>query len=275
MKKILFTGAALFMLSTASAQFYVNVTAGYGFALQGEKIGTNTTTGAGGETTAENVYGTIGPGVGIGLAPGWFFNEHIGAELGFSYFMGSEVDVQETMTPFGTATVTAYSNQLRMTPALVLRTGTEGLNGYMRAGVVIPLIGTTFTNIDDSGAAGPNTASTAEYETKGAPSFGFNGALGLSYGLNDRFSLFLEASNVNLRINAKERTLVAATSNGTDILSAMDPYDRETTYQDELDGSSNNAAYNPNYSENQAKDELRTRNNFSAMFINIGLSIYF
>jgi opacity protein-like surface antigen len=272
MKKTLFTGVALLaIVTTASAQnLYLNVSAGYGLALPGERLGTNTTS-----SSTENIYGTLGPGLSIGLAPGYFFTEHLGVELGFNYFMGSDVEVQKTQTAAGTATITAHSNQFRITPSLVLRTGNGDLYGYGKMGIVLPIAGTTFTNVDDTGAAGPGTAGTTAYETKGAPSFGFSGALGVNYSFNERFALFGELNTVNLRINAKSRTMTEATSNGTDVLGSLNTYQKETTYQDKLDGSSNNAAYNSSYSTGQAKDDLRTRNNFSALFINIGLRISF
>lgn len=276
MKKIILCGYALFTFTALMAQSaYVDVAVGYGLGLPGEKLGVNSSTSSGGEVTTSNVYGTIGQGLNIELRPGFFFNEHIGAELGFNYFMGSETEVQKTSSPFGTATVTAHSNQLRMTPAIVVRSGSEGLYAYGKFGVVLPLTGTTFTNVDDTGASGPNTASTAEYETKGAPSLGFNGTLGVNYSLSGRFSLFAEASSVHLRVNAKSRTMTAATSNGTDVLGSMNTYQKETTYVDELNSSSNNSSYNSNYSTSTAKDDLRTRNNFGALFLNIGLKINF
>jgi len=276
MKKSLFAGFATFAITLASAQNpYVNVSVGYGLGLPGEKLGVTSTTGSGGDLTTTNTYGTIGPGLSFGLTPGYFFNDHIGAELGFNYFLGSEVEVQKTATPFGTATVTAHSNQIRMTPSIVIRTGSDGFYAYGKAGVVLPLGGTTFTNVEDTGAGGPNTASTADYETKGAFSVGFSGSLGVNYTLTDRFALFAEATTVNLRINAKSRTLTATTSNGTDVTSMLTTYQKETTYQDELNNSSNNSTYNASYSTSNAKDDLRTRNNFSALFLTIGLKISF
>lgn len=276
MKKSLITGFALLAVTVVSAQdLYVNVSAGYGLGLPGEKLGTNSTTTSSGATTTENVYGTLGQGFAVGLTPGYNFTEHMGVELAFNYFMGADVQVQKTETPYGTATASAHSNQLRMTPTLVLRTGGDKLTGYMKAGIVLPLAGTTFTKVDDSGAAGPGTGSTARYETKGAFSYGFNGVLGLNYKLNDRFGIFGELSSVNLRINAKSRSLTAATSNGTDVYGSLTTYQKETTYQDKLDGSSNNSTYNTNYSTGSAKDDLRTRNNFSGLFLNIGLKISF
>lgn len=276
MKKIILSGVAVISLTAAMAQTpYVNVSVGYGLGIPGEKLGTNSTTASNGDKTAENVYGTLGQGLSFGITPGYFFNEHIGAEIGFNYFMGSEVEVQTTATPYGTATVTANSNQMRMTPSLVLRTGSEGLYAYAKTGIVMPLGGTTYTKIDDTGAAGPNTANTSEFETKGAFSWGFSGALGVNYSINEMFSVFGEANAVHLRINAKTRTMTAATSNGVDVMGALTTYDKEITYQDELNNSSNNSSYNTNYSTATAKDDLRTRNNFGALFLNIGLKINF
>lgn len=276
MKKIILSGVAVISLTAAMAQNpYVNVSVGYGLGLPGEPLGTNSTTASNGDKTAENVYGTFGQGLSIGLAPGYFINEHFGAELGFNYFMGSKIDASTVSTPYGTATTTVHSSQIRMTPTLVFRTGSEGLYGYAKTGVVMPLTGTTFAKVEDTGAAGPGTSKTVETETKGAFSYGFSGAIGINYTINDMFSVFGEANAVQLRINAKSTTITSYTANGADVLSMMTTYDKETTYQDELNNSSNNSAYNSNYSTSSAKEDLRTRRNFGALFLNIGLKINF
>jgi opacity protein-like surface antigen len=274
MKKVLFTGASLLALSSASAQFYVNVSAGYGIAAPGEVLGQNTTiTATGG--SEENVYGTLGSGFQVGVTPGYFFTEHLGAELGVNYFFGAETDIQETTTPFGTAKVTAHSNQLRLVPSIVLRTGGESVYGYAKAGLIMPVAGSTITNLDDSGAGGPGSGSTAEYETKGRFATGFSGALGVNFAFGGNMGVFAEVGTTNLRVQWKERTLNEATVDGTDVLNMLSTYDRETEYKDEIDGNSNNADYNPNYSDGSAREELANRTNFGAMFITVGLRIGF
>lgn len=275
MKKLMLSGALVLASMSLSAQeFYTSFSVGYGLGLPGEKLGTNTTQTATSLAT-ENIYGTFGQGLGINLSPGYFINDHFGFELGLNYFMGAKVTATEATTPYGTLTAVAHSNQLRLNPSVVLRTGTEGLSGYARLGIIIPALGTTFTDVDDSGTAGANTDYTQSFETKGAFSVGFSGALGANYALSDKLSVFGEVNGSNLRINAKSRTMTAYSVHGTDMMSYLTTYDKEVSYVDQLDGSSNNSSYNSSTNTDNAKEDLRTRNNFSGLFFNIGVKFNF
>lgn len=284
MKKIIFTAATAILSSVAMAQSgYVSLNLGYGLASPGEKLGTDTELVPTGvpapplkKNSESNIYGTLGPGLNIGLTPGIMLTEHFGLEIGLNYFMGSEVDVNRVKSPLGEYNITAQSTQFRLLPAIVLSTGTDKkINGYMKAGLVIPATGVTTTKLEDTGYAGPGTASTTEYETKGAFSLGFSGTLGANVKMTDKFSIFGELSGNHLRINAKERTMTASSANGTENLGTKTTYQKEVVYKDELTSSSNNAGYNANFSQGSAQEELRTRNNFGAIFINIGVKYNF
>lgn len=276
MKKITFLVASLTLGFTAMSQgFYGSLNVGYGFSTPSQVIGTDYVINSNGDQTESNIYGTYGPGLNIGLTPGYMFNEHFGVELGLNYFMGSNVDVDMTTTPFGKVTASLHSNQFRLLPSLVVSSGGDKLSVYAKAGLVMPAFGTTFSKIENTGAAGPGSGYTREIETKGAFSIGFNGAIGVSYGISDKLSIFGELSGMNLHINAKEQTLVAATNNGTDVMGFLTTYDKNTTFVDELTATSNNDDFNANYTEDQAREALRTRNNFSALFINLGVKFNF
>lgn len=276
MKKLIFTVSTILIGSTAMAQgLYGSVNVGYGLGLPAQVLGTDYEITSTGSETRTNINGTLGAGLNFGITPGYMFSEHFGVELGINYFMGSKIVASRTKTPFGTAEATAHSNQLRLLPALVVSSGGDKFKVYAKAGLVLPVIGTTFTKAEDTGAGGPGTGSTRELETKGSFSIGFNGVLGVNYGLSEKLSLFAELSGMNLNIAAKEREVVTATNNGTDVMGFMKTYDKKIVYVDELTSTSNNAAYNANYTQDQAQEVLKTRNNFSALFINLGVKFNF
>lgn len=274
MKKIKITILALSVsLFGFSQQFYGAFSVGYGVGAPGEILGTNNTVDASANSTATNNQGSFGAGLNLTLAPGYMFSEHIGIELGANYLMGSEVDVTSFNVPTGSLTAVSKSTQLRLTPSIVISSGSEGVNVYGKAGVIVPISGSTTVNVTDN----INPLSIEEYsvESKGDLSIGFTGAIGVSYGFSEKLSLFGEINGVNLRIRGKSQTITSYTVNGTDIIPLLEEYEKETVFVDELNANSNNFDYNLNSSSASAKEELVSSSNFNALTFNIGLKFRF
>lgn len=272
MKKGFLLGALLLGAGAVSAQgLYVGLQGGYGFGTPSDQVGTTEVVDGSGQTSTA-IYGSYGGGTNAGLNVGYMFSEHIGAELGLSYFLGSSVTSRDVTVPTGSATLSASSNQMRLAPSIVLTTGGD-FAIYGKAGLVLPVGGSTIAEGRD--ATNPNSIVEQEIESKGSMSLGFQGALGASYSLSDNLSLFGELSAVNLRIKSGTQTVTKYTVNGTDFLEALDTYDKQTTFVDELNPSSNNGSYNSSYSTDSAKEELATTTNFNGFFINIGVKYNF
>lgn len=272
MKKGLFFAAALFVTGTVSAQgLYVGVNAGYGFSGPGDMLGTSAveTTGS---TTETPIYGTLGGGINAGLNLGYMFNEHIGADLGVNYFMGSMTRTSDYSAPDGSSmTRDSKSSQMRLAPSLVLSTGGD-FSAYTRFGLVLPVGGSTITEVRD------NTSGTAveiDVESKGAPSLGFNGAFGVDFAFSDKLSFFGELSAVNLRIKSSSSSITKYTVGGQDVMGTMTTYEKETVFVDELNNASNNFNYNSNASTGSAREELASKTNFNGVFIGVGLKYRF
>ncbi len=271
MKKGLLLGALLLGAGAVSAQnLYVGLQGGYGIGTPSEVVGTTTVVTASGQTET-NSYGTFGEGANIGLNVGYMFSEHVGAELGFNYFLGSTVESNNTTVPTGTVTVNSKSTQFRLAPSLVVTTGGD-FALYGKGGLVLPVGGSTVTEYRDSGTNPLVGSVEQDFESKGAMSIGFQGAMGVSYNLSDKLSLFGELGAVNLRIKGDTRSVTAYRVDGTDQMSNLDTYDKETVYVEELGPNSNNSAYNlTSVDENKAKEELSNSTNYNAMFISIGV----
>jgi opacity protein-like surface antigen len=273
MKKGFLVGALLLSAGAVSAQnLYVGVQAGYGMGTPGDVLGTTTVVSSTGDQTTTNIYGSLGGGANVGLNVGYMFTEHLGAELGFNYFLGSSVTTTDVTVPTGNATLMAKSTQMRILPSLIVTTGGD-FAVYGKAGLVLPAGGSTVAEYRDD--TNPLAVVAQDFESKGALSLGFQGAIGVSYNLSDKLTLTGELSGVNMRIKGASRTTTLFTVNDTDILSGSDTYDKEVTYVDELNSSSNNSAYNSNYSTSQAKESLATTTNFNGVFFNVGLKFNF
>ncbi len=271
MKKGILVGALLLSGGMVGAQgLYVGVGAGYGIGMPADALGSKVVVNSSGQTTESVIYGSYGGGVNANLNVGYMFSEHFGADLGFTYFSGSSVTSTDVSVPTGTATLEGKSTQLRIAPSLVLSTGTsEVVSAYSRLGLVLPAGGSTISEYRDN--TNPSSVVERDIETTGALSLGFQGAIGVNYSLSESLSIFGEISGVNLRIKRATSSVTKSTVNGTDVLGMMTTYEKETTYVDELNSSSNNGAYNPNYSTGSAKESLATTTNFNGVFFNIGV----
>ncbi|MDG1332357.1 MAG: outer membrane beta-barrel protein [Crocinitomicaceae bacterium] len=274
MKKGLLLGVLLLGAGVANAQnMYVGLQTGYGFGMPTDVVGTKTVYDVNNDPTETNIYGSYGGGFNLGLDIGYNFSEYLGAELGVSYFMGSSVTSTDVTTSAGgTATISAKSTQVRVSPLLVVSTGGD-VALYGKGGFVLPVGGSTEAQVVDN--TNPAASLEQDLTTKGALSLGFQGALGLRFDMASNLSIFGEVSAVNLRIKSGSQTLTRFMVGANDFLESSDTYSKETIFVDELTPTSNNDDYNSNTDFNSAKEELASKTNFSAIFINVGIKYNF
>ncbi len=314
---------------------YVRANLGYGFATTGEVQGAIRD-----ESSAIGVYGTNEPGLYTGIGIGYMFNDYFGLDLGISYTLGKAKvqDVYYEELPagfqFGGTDFTLLNafifqertftgKQIRLIPSLVVRGGSGKVVPYARFGLMIPIAGKTYTDVkaditsteislpfpipgvpDLSGVSLAGDV-TAQAETEGQFSLGWNASLGLDVKINDLISVFGELDMVSLTIKSKKTTITEYTGNyylanspisledllstvgllGINIdladfglysdISEMPLSEKEINYVDELNSSTNNPQYNSNFDENAALDDLALRQSYSSIGLNIGIRFNF
>ncbi len=299
MKKNLLFVVAIFLATTMSAQLYVGAKLGYGIGANKYEAGTemkgsvsNSVSGVVSDDSRTRgiVWGSMGQGLQLGAKVGYFFNDNIGFELGIDYFMSSEgtiADVDFTSKnevapgmsfdfPY-IYSVTAKSNQLRLTPQLVVKTD-MGL--YTKFGIIVPVMGKTLVTSHEenpgfSGTAVTKSTNDIEMEYSGKFSIGFAGAIGYEYELSDNLKLFGEIQYTGLTIRGASSEITKYEVDGADMLPAMTTIQKETNYVDELDASSNNSTYNPTPDAAKAQDALRSSTVYSNYGLNIGVNFAF
>lgn len=273
MKKLILPVLAVFSLGTASAQFNLGVSVGYGLGSPGHVLGTNTTSTSS-SYSEKNIYGTLGSGLQANLTPGYMFGEHFGIELGLNGFFGSKTTIDEATVSTGSYKHTQASSQFRISPAFVVKSGGEKLSVYARGGLVLPLLGSVKSEIND--ATNPSAVTVMELKTSGKVSLGYTGAVGLNVHFGQKMAFFAELGANSLRVKSKQTDLTKYTVNGTDQLGNVPTYSKQTKYVDELTNSSNNASVNPSGTNTaNAKEDLRQVANFSNFFIQVGIKFSF
>ncbi|MCO5261175.1 MAG: outer membrane beta-barrel protein [Crocinitomicaceae bacterium] len=284
MKKIVLFGALLFATTTVKAQgFYTDLNFGYGVCIPTSVLGADIYKDLDNPENSyeKNIYGSLGRGFNVTLSPGYMITKNIGVELGINGFFGTETLMeQKKTTDENLYDITkAKSNQLRIIPSVVLNTGGDKLYGYAKAGIVLPVAGSTKAHRSTSftvlipGNLTPDVYSNEFNATvKGSFSLGFRGALGIGYNFTQNIGLNFELYSTNLQIKAKNRKVIeTAKKNGVEVETDTPLYYTETNYVNEVNSSSNNDAYNTDFDQDRPKQERATKTNFNQFGFSIGL----
>lgn len=312
MKKIVLMAAVLMAGYTVKAQgFYLDASVGYGFGAPSTNFGLKTYEDLGNplNNTVENIYGTLGNGINIAVTPGYFFNDHIGVELGLQGFLGMKSRVAESTTSNELiySWTEAKTTQFRLIPSFVLSTGnSKKFSAYAKAGILMPIVGATFGSQESSEASaalavisgGQATHIKREIETvtKGNFTVGFRGAVGVNFKVSEKIAIFAEVQHTSLTIKPKTRTVKSYNVNGTDITkeayivngfnasavqigggntSGILPTSSiETEYVDQTSPNSN-APGNPGFNSDKPTQALPSKTNFNQFGLNIGVKFNF
>lgn len=261
MKKLLVICVLLLCsVSWAAAQSpYVRFNAGYSLGTASEYLGSEIE--AGGNITEK--YGSLGQGVNSGLGVGYYLNEHVAAELGFSYLLGRKYEFKQVNNT-GTRTDNMTGRGLFFIPGLVLSTDFEAdVAPYARVGLIIalPSILTEEESVSTLPGVGTLTSENKERH-HGGLSLGFSGALGIQYKLGDNLALFGEAQFNALSYRPSKWEIKESKVNGQDNLDRIKVTKGDYVYE---------------YKANNSKDNERVgfALPFSSIGINLGLKIAF
>ena len=134
----------------------------------------------------------------------------------------------------------------------------------------MPVGGSTVTNHNGTSTDPLGSVSSHDIvaESKGAFSLGFQGALGIAYGVSDNLSIFGEFSHVSLRIKGKTTTITSYKSDGVEIVGDLNTIQTDTEYVDEVSDTDNMDVNSPH-------KELNSTTNYNSLFINLGVKFNF
>jgi hypothetical protein len=214
MKKYLLLLVVVAMATSASAQFYVSGTAGYGISSAGVLMGTSLNAS---QTEAKNHYGSYGEGANYQIRTGYMFNDTFGVELGVGYLQGADQN-KDSFVQDGTGAITettdaiAYGRAYGLTASLVYK---FTQNIYGRFGALTKIGGKTVAEFtkNTNTPFGP-IVSVGKQDFHGRLPFGFNGALGYTYKLSENFKLFAELEYLGLQVtrdNSEFKSLTITT----------------------------------------------------------------
>ncbi len=210
---------------------------------------------------------SLGKGADVMLGFGYMFNKYIGLDISLaSVFAGktsitsetksvlirdvsSRLEEHTTSTDRDIESETLGMNALYLTPAvrLFLPLGNR-VAAYSRVGLSIPLLNTGVritSSVSESSETGwrvdyrgnretindhSSSSDMSKYRIKSYFNVGMNAAIGAEFAITDHFSIYAEAEAMITSFAMKEETLVAATSDGTDLLPDIPEEDRTIYY---------------------------------------------
>jgi len=229
-------------------------------------------------STVNNVKINLGKGLNFGVAFGYMFDDHFGAELGVGYFLGSKSKfTQESineMNPADIITTTLdgeiYARQIRINPSFIVSTDYADFVPYAKFGVVLG-VGTKITEMYNDQKYTVDTETVEQtYESKGGIAFGLNASIGALYKLNKKTGIFLDLTGVTMSYSPKTRTLTEYKLNGEVLdIDALFSYNSiEIEYSDEIESGDNDDKTNSTL-------ELSRKYPFSSFGFNIGIRFSF
>jgi outer membrane protein W len=237
MKKVLFSViVTMFTLNTLqlNAQVkkgaYASIHVGYSLAAgSSNALGLSNATITNTSQELEQIKFSFGKGVNAGLAFGYMFNEHIGAELGVQYLIGGKTKAKDTdnTTSFPyTQTADVSAKMLQINPSIVLATTINKISPYAKFGVVIGSGKITM----NSNSVYPSSSYADRVELKGGTAIGFSAAMGLNIPISKNLSFSGELNMINMQYAPTKGNTTVYTINGVDKLSTLSVRDRETEF---------------------------------------------
>lgn len=197
----------LFLLfsSPTKAQLYIKAGAGIGPGVSQDAFGVPALQRDSNNTVLQQrtIFGSFGGGARFDVGAGYWMTPSFGVELDFYYFQGFKQEYGGSESPNGNSyDRQAYSYQIRATPSLVVKAPEGKFRPFARFGVVLPLWGRLIIE-EDWRYNGPRGSRSKQTDIYGKFSLGFESSVGVTYAVNERLGISLQATYTGLRIRSE------------------------------------------------------------------------
>lgn len=203
---------------------YLTANAGYGFGAGTQNFGQSETVRGVNDATREGVYGSLGEGFKFGASAGYMFNKNLGAELGFSYWFGKSIEIEDKLPGWMDLVKLAGSGFVAI-PSIVVSADMNMINPYARLGLVIG-----FLKVKEDRRIEETTTYEYRWEETGNLAFGYAGALGIVVPVGGMVGFFAEIALHSVTYSPSQIEITKLTENGVDRLSTQQ--NRVTKYKE-------------------------------------------
>jgi hypothetical protein len=245
---------------------YLNIGPGFGINAASQSFDNNVTNNNS-SADYEDVHGSLGKGMNLGIGLGLMIHKNIAIELGLNYLKGTNIKTTNTdnsSSPFVVKTNTRKASMLRIVPAVVFTVGEGNLKPYARVGFIVGVAGKMISDYTETGSG--EIDKTTKFS--GRIALGYATALGIKYG-SGKVSYFGELGMINQSWAPAKSEITALTKNGTDQLANLTTSEIETEYIGSY--SSSTLATD----ENAPAQKVKKYFPMSSFGINVGIRISF
>lgn len=185
MKLLTTTLLLLLAINVHSQHFYINAGAGYNLPAVKQTLSVYSN-----GVDIHNFTGSFGKGYNAMIGGGYFFNEHIAAEINLSHL----ISMQNYFSDDDLNLHASEASMTRIIPSIKIITGKK-IRPYICFGFVAgiaPVLITDYTSM----ATPQGEFMDNHEEYKGGESFGFSSTIGAEYVLKEKLSIFLQLNTI-------------------------------------------------------------------------------
>lgn len=258
----------------AAQKMYLSLDAGYGTKISTQDNSWYYTNidAENGVHTYEVVRFSLGQGTQAGASFGYMFTENMGFELKLSFLAGTPCkahynNVDTSTNVFSHMSYSFGAKMVRINPSLFITTGSGKLRPYMKFGFIFSK-GSLEEIHEGTDYSGDFIKRTYLYN-KGA-AFGLSSAVGTTFAISDKISLFGEIHLINMSYSPKKMQLTECSENGLDVLPSMSAEDKESVFVESYDFDFNNQP-----PATEPRTELERNYSLNSVGLNLGVRLSF
>lgn len=163
----------------------------------------------------EFVNESFGEGGSFGIAGGYMFSGHIGVELEIASLMSKKIHSRWDIPEEAIILIDdKRASVFFINPSLVVSAGKKGINPYARLGTVVGIVPTIRSM--EKLQYGIILTTDVEEKLKNGVAVGLSTAIGFTYPLGVRLSLFSEIKYTLLNYTPKQREITKVSFNGAE-----------------------------------------------------------
>ncbi len=251
-----------------SYKFYLALQGGFGFKIAGENLGHFGQSPSLLSATHTAGY-TLGRGVSGGMNVGYILTKHICIEFAANYLISSNYDWNDSY-----GVLTWHGDMLRLVPALRFQTDEGPLLLYSRTGLLIGC--RQYVQSESIWMLTGQQQIDQISRYSGRTSYGMQSALGLSYYIRHRISIFLEVCAMMQSWAPARMDYTKYTNNGVDMLPGMTVSQKQFIYETNYSGPITYVkGYAPSFPPNSPSPEPLMQIPFSSVGFTAGIQFAF
>ena len=254
---LLFGFALSLSIQLNAQQLYLRGSAGYALKLASQNIDFYNHTSDTSSFNDSQVDVNFGKGWNGGLAAGYFFNPHIGCEIGFSYNRSGRITSKDIYTG-GTTDYSLSARMYSFHASVIITPGFEKVNPFAQFGIKAGTGSILYEYVENSAT----DVLKQKVIRNGGIGIGATGSIGIRYQLGKNIFCLGELTMTGLSYAPARGEIIQFEHNGVDKLPGMTRHEKNTEYVRSFSYDNNQPPV-----DSEPRKELRNKYPFSSVGI--------